>query len=277
MRIAVSVILIFLSIPVFLLGILSASIKFELLKPSFWETTFEKNNVYNSLTDITKQSIVEQTVSQGGTPSGIRVITDVITVGNVKDFVNRNLENILNFANGKAYTLMLYIPVSRFPKGLLPKNFVNLPENIPIFELMTKLDIKGITQTQISYISLAGRMSTYMLLLTWALFAILIAPLFLMTGRGARFIGPGAALLLDGLASLSFYFYILQLRSGIGLVFAQKSDIAEKVLGTVASPLIYETVKIWLIAGIFAVFIGAILFFIKRPLQVKKNSGLQNP
>lgn len=256
--------LVFLSIPLFLAVLLSATLKFQLLQPRFWETAFEGSNVYSSLSAIVKQSVINQTVKEGGKASEISAITDIINPANVKDFVNKNLEHILNYANGQSRELFVYIPVSKFPKAFLPSNFSSISEDITLVTLLKKLDIKGIDAAQIQYISHLGKWSGYLFAGAGLLLVLFWGLLFLLTKPAGRFGGPGLAFILDGLTALSLYFYAGQLRSQLGHI-AGSSNTAGTVLVTLAPPLITEIVKTWLVAGIFLVALGIVLFFLRKP------------
>lgn len=271
MRTAASVFLIFLSVPLFVILIIASIVKFQLLEPIFWESAFEKNNVYSSLTTIVKQSIIQKTVNAGGRPSEITAITDVINEANVKDFVNKNLENLLNFANNKTPQLMVYIPVQKLPAGLLPSEFEKQPEIMPLITLLAKLNIEGITQAQIQYISLLGRVSAYVILFGSILFVLSIIFLFILTERGYRFIGPGVSFVLCGFASLSLFYYGNILITDLMQILSQKPDSAQLIAGAVAPPLIHELLSSFLIAGVLMLAIGTIFFFLRKGKLAASN------
>lgn len=268
MRTTANILLLSLVVPLFLIAILAATLRFQLLSPGFWESTFEKNNVYSSLTDVVKGSIVSQTSKQGGSPSEIRFLTDLVTTANVRDFVNKNLENIFAFADTKTSQLIVYIPVSKLPKGLLPPNFASLSDTMTLSSLMTRLNIDGNLQSNIKYISLLGKTSLYLFYGDAAITVLFMILLFLLVAPGSRFVGPGIAFLLSGLISIGLYQLASQIKSQAFTLSAQKTT-ADLVLNIAAPPLITEIAKTWLFVGVILSVIGILLFFVKRPASQK--------
>src|SRR5512143_554093 len=93
-----TILFIILAIALLLLGVF----KFQLLDFHFWQNAFSKDNVYQELAVASKNSLDSQIASEGGSKSDARILTDLITPGNVRDFVDRNVQNILAFANGNS-------------------------------------------------------------------------------------------------------------------------------------------------------------------------------
>lgn len=268
MRVVGSIILTLLTILLFLIGLLVFTLKFQLLQPKFWESALEKNNTYASLTTVLKKSIEEKTVKGGGSLSEIKLITDLATRENVGDFINRNLENVLNYANGKAGDLLVYIPISRTPKGFLPATFANLPEMMSLTALLTKLNVVGFTPEQIQYISLLGIGTTYLLILDLALAVIFLIFLLLLVKKGSRFIAPGLAFIFTGLIVVGVSVAGMAIKTQMVKDLVLRSSAAEVILWTVAPPVMSEILRVWIIAGIAAILAGIILFFVKRPQKV---------
>lgn len=266
MKFIAKLILIILIVPLFIIGILAAVIKFQLLSPTFWENTLSKYNVYLTLTTVIKNSIETQTVSEGGSKSSVKIITDLVTTDNVKDFIDRNLNNLLSYANGEVNTLSVYIPVGRAPKGFLPQNFENLPETMPLSSLLTKLNVTGITSSQIQYISVVGKTVTYVLILDLALLVLFLIFLLLLENPGSRFIAPGIAFILVGAITIGFWAAGTQIRmQSTAAPDAKNLLTAQIIFGAVAPPVILEILKTWIVVGATAVLIGILFFFIKKP------------
>lgn len=265
MRIVGSIILTLLTIPLFLIGLLVFTLKFQLLESKFWESAFEKNNTYASLTNVLKKSIEQETIKEGGSVSEIKLITDLATTENVGDFINRNLENVLNYANGKVNDLLVYIPISRTPKGFLPATFANLPEMMPLTALLTKLKVVGFTPEQIQYISLLGVGGTYLLILDLALVVIFLIFLLLLVKKGSRFIAPGLAFIFTGVIVVGVSIAGMVIKTQMMKDLVLRSSVAEVILGTVAPPIMSEILRVWIIVGIAAILAGIILFFVKKP------------
>src|SRR6187401_1056903 len=112
MKFFVKLLLIILFIPVAIVFIFSLTTKFQLLNSSFWKNNFKNNNVYANLSTDLKTYANNQVVKGGGKTSDLRIITDVITPTIIEDFIGRNLDNFLSFANGKRKDLIVYIPIN---------------------------------------------------------------------------------------------------------------------------------------------------------------------
>lgn len=258
MRFTANFFLITLFIAFFVIGLFSATSKFQLLVPRFWQKTLESQGIYPKVAAILKSDIETQIAKEGGSKSDIKVITDLITPENVGDFVSKNLEHILNYANAKARTLMVYIPIDKIPKGLIPKNIAGISEEMPLLTLLAKFNFKDITQDQIQWISIVGKTNDYLFILSISLCFITLVFLFLLVGQGKRLIGPGIAFLVSGLIALGLAFVSSRPHVGEG-------DIVNNLIGVLAPPILAQISRIWMLAGIGAVVMGVILFLVKRP------------
>lgn len=269
MKTAAQILTLILAIAFILLGFLAASAKLQILNANFWERTYEKYNVYSDLTMSLKQSIVQETISGGGKASEVESITSLFTESNVKDFFNKNLENILNYANDKSTELMVYIPVGIAPKGFLPARFANLPETMTVSALMEKFNAAGVPADRIQYISLVGRGVDYLLIIDLAVLAVLLGVFYILTQSGKRFVAAGAAFFVSGIIVLAFYFLGNLFVTQTAPVLLQGHTAAEVMLGTLAPPLISEILKTWAVAGAAICIFGVVLLFVKKP-SVKK-------
>lgn len=273
MRTAVSVLLIILFIPIFAIAVVSGTIEFRLLRPAFWTNTFEKNNVYDGLTVALQKSIKEQVSKEGGRVSEAKPITDLITDANVKDFVDKNLTNLLNYVNGTDRELFVYIPVGRAPKGFLPKAFENLPENMSLDALLAKLNVTGFNSTQISYIPIAGRVINYVFIASCIFLFLFLVGFYFLTGVGKRFVAASIALILSGIILvLSYFGGTLSLR-GMTIDLLSGKTSAEVLLGTVMPPIANELFRYWLVLGLAFALAGLLLVLLaKRPFPGKHPS-----
>ena len=82
--------------------LIAVSFKFQLLDYNFWTSTFQKHNTYQVLATAGKTSFESQVANEGGNKNDVKILTDLITPQNAKDVVTHNLQNFLNFANGKS-------------------------------------------------------------------------------------------------------------------------------------------------------------------------------
>jgi len=264
MRVLASIILVILTVPLLLIGILSATARFKALDPDFWITTFEKNNVYSEITESLKEMIVDTTVKEGGSPGEITLITDLVTPLNVKDFVDKNIKNVLNYANGKETELFIYIPVGRAPKGFLPKEFENLPENMPATSLFEKLNI-GFTPAQIQYVSLVGRALFYLLIADLAVLFLFVLLLFVLASPGAHLISIGIAFLISGVVSLVVFFLGNRIVEQMAASSPSGPEALTLFLAATVPPALERLLSLWLFAGLGLAVLGVLFLVLRKP------------
>ena len=100
MKVLGKILLIVLSIPVFLLCILSINFRFQLLEPGFWTNSLEKGNVYSQVSDLLKDRLITKVTASGGRASDIGDLGSLISPRNLRIFVEVNVESILSYAKG---------------------------------------------------------------------------------------------------------------------------------------------------------------------------------
>lgn len=239
MKVFTKLILIILFILLSLVTILVATIKFQFLDTNFWKSTFKSNNVYVNLSVVIKTAVGNQTEKGGGKKSDLKVLTDVITPEILEDVVSRNLDNILNFANGKRKELLVYIP------KVIDFN----SEELPLTALLSKFNIavgKDLPLSQIVYLGLFTNYLFFGLLIICSIFIIL---LYKIKALGWGLIFSGGFILLLSLAG-----------------FLVKDILFNQIILTTFMPyILQEVLKIWTIVGIIMLILGTILFFVKKP------------
>ncbi len=255
MKFTAKLVLILLFIPLFLVGILAISVKFQVLQPDFWQTTFRANDVYTKLAVALKNTAETQTVKEGGSLQEARVLTNLITSSNLQDFIEKNLENILDFANGKVKEAIVYIPINKLPGGLLPKNLGKISENMPLATLLAEFNVHGIQKAQIDSLSQVGLWSTRFLIADLVLIGLILAGLIFLVDEGNRFVAPGIAFLISGLLILAVSLF----------VWVKGSEPSQVLLSTFAPYVLGKILRLWMWAGVTAVILGLILLFVKKP------------
>ncbi len=269
MKSAARIFLIIITTLLATVGIVLATIRFQFLEPTFWENSFDKHNVYNDLSAVVKKTVEAQITHDGGRVSDAKVLTDIITPGNLRDFITKNLVNVLGYVDGLYPKLNFYIPVSKIPKGLLPKNIAYQSEEVPVSTLLTEFNVNFISASQIQSFSLFGKVLTYLVILIFALVGLFLLLLFILVDAGKRFTAPAAAFLITGILMLGLCQAGSQAVSALSLNLLQKTVTAEVIVGTIIPPLIQDIVRIWLFIGIILAAVGIILFFLKKPLYNK--------
>jgi len=251
-------------VPLFLIGVVLSSIRFQLLSPSFWETTFRSNNIYTNLSAAIKTTAEQKTVKDGGSLKEVKVLTNLITPANLQYFLEKNIKNILDFANGKAKEAVVYIPIKILPRGLLPTNFGKITENTPLTTLLTEFHVQGVQPAQIQSISKFGQTVSYLLALDVALFVLVLIGLILLADSGKHFVAPGVGLIIGGVAALAFSLLGFVIRTSMLTDWVKSTEPSQIILAPFAPYLLAEIIKIWTTAGALAVLAGGVLIFFKK-------------
>lgn len=265
MKFAAQFLLILFFVILFFVGLLAGTLKFQLLNFDFWKTSFEKNNVYQNLAVASKGSLESQIGKEGGSKKDAKVLTDLITTENAKDFVDNNIKNLLSFANGKASQLIVYIPVKIIPKNVLPKNIEGIQDQMPLQDLLKKLNYQNADKISLKGLGSASLTANLVFFGSLTLLLVILILLVLLVESGGRLVAPGVAIFLTGVLTISAS------RIGDSLKTVSLSDPATSstfayVLGrNLFQPLVVEFMKTWFILGLVLVAISILLFFVKKP------------
>lgn len=269
MRYAAQFVLILFFAALSFIVLLSATFKFQLLNVRFWRDTFGKSNVYQSLAVSTKESLESQIGKEGGNKNDAKVLTDLITTDNVKDFIDKNLQNVLSFANGEKSEIIVYLPIEKFPKSILPKNLVGAESEMTLSALLTKLNYQGADTLPLDSLSHAGRYSSLAFYASAILAFVFLIFLIILVKAGERLIAPGIAITLAGLLTISLAKMIESLKL-LQNTSQGSTSFAYTAAGIILPPVIGGFTKTWYFGGVGLVIFGLILFFIKK-------SGYNNP
>ncbi len=258
-------------IPIFLVAIVTGTAKFQLLDVKFWQVTFTKYDVYQSLATVLRNNLDDKINSSGGNVSDVKVITDLITSGNLKDLIDKNVVNILGYANGKAADWNVYVPINKIPRSLLPDNLLGMQDSMPISLLLTKFDVspgsfdyKGVSQFGRS-VNLLFFGSVFLILL----FTVL---LILLTKSGKRFTFLGITYLISGLLTIVLYRLIIFANLSMADGMSQTTTIGDMIARILLPPVIQEAIGVWIWIGIVVFAAGMIFIFVRKPdFNLKKN------
>jgi hypothetical protein len=265
MKVAAQVLLVIFFVILFFVGLISSAFKFQLLDYNFWQSTFQKNDVYQNLAVVSKDSFESQIAKEGGNKNDIKILTDLISKENAKDVVDRNIWNFLSFANGKSSQINIYLPVDKVPKSLLPKNISSMKPEISLSDLFTKFNFQNWQNLPWQELSYLGITTQYFFFGTVSLLSLIMILLILLTEKGSRFIGLGIAFVLSG----SFTFLLVNISASISKAISggltNKSSIASVIAGVIIPPVVTEVIYLWQILATVLFAIGAALFFIKKP------------
>lgn len=246
-------------------ALLAGTVKFQLLDYNFWKTSFEKQNVYQNIATGSRISLEAQIEDQGGRKSDARVFTDLITTENIKDFLDRNIRNTLSFMNGKSLELYVYIPLKIIPNGLLPQSLIGNQSELPLQDLLTKLNYQDVESLPVKNLSRAKYYATLVFACSILLLAVAIYLSVLLVEEGRRFTSLGVTMLLFGLST--FFASIIGGRLG-GFPFANPTGVtslAGVLVKNILPPLVDGFALSWLIVGVTFTVIGLVLFFVRKP------------
>lgn len=264
MKFTANLILVLFIIPLFIIGILLSSVKFQLLAPSFWQTTFRSNNVYTNLANVLKDTAEQQTVKDGGSLQEARILTNLITPSNLQDLIEKNVKNILDFANGKTKEAVVYIPIKVLPKGLLPTNLGKIKENTSLTTLLEEFHVQGIQEQQVNNFSKTGQTVTFLLTIDIALLVVSLIGFFFLTDKGKRFAAPGVMFILTGVLILAITLFGYAVRGSMLTDWVKGTEPSQHILAPFAPYVLEGILKVWLIFGIFAILMGIVLIFLKK-------------
>jgi len=250
-----------ISIPVFILLMLSINIRFQFMSSKFWIDTFAKGNVYSKISTVITSKLESKVSDEGGVKSDITVLTDIISPLNVKSFFEENIRSILSYANGKAIVIEVYAP------PLAPTSKDITLEKMSLSDFLSEYNISGLNQNTLQEIAKFGIWSWLFFSASLAVFLLIMTFMYLLATPGSHLGGMGVVLILSGALAVAFYFVLNY--SAVLLVnnFTGSANIGTAMGVIAAPPVILEAVRIWGITGVLALLTGIVLFFLKKPAK----------
>ena len=271
MKVLGKILLIVLSIPVFLLCILSINFRFQILKSGFFFNTFEKGNVYSQISDLLKDRLITKVTAGGGNVGDIGDLSSLISPRNLRIFVEVNVESILSYANGKSKELTLAVPLSveKVSEGVDLKDFESTTRKMSFGDFLKEFNITALEKSDIKFISYLGTISWAAIGISFFLLILICIFIYLLTDEKKRLTPLGIMfLLLGGLTSILYFITGFLGRSLAGNV-TENSGIGASFIAIVAPPFIENMIKIWILFGLMSIAFGVLLFFIKKPVYNK--------
>ncbi|HUC95152.1 MAG TPA: hypothetical protein VMR19_04095 [Candidatus Saccharimonadales bacterium] len=270
MKFIIKLVLTIIFIPVFLIFILAINLRFQILAPSFWEKVFISGDVYTKLSTSINENLESEAVIEGGKPGDVNILTDLISPENLQDAINKNINNFLEYANGKTGEIVVYIPVSKIPKAFLSTSFNTVKEQMSLSDLIKEFNISGISAAQIQMISHLGEAAWLILLFSASLVVLILCLLYLCVSPGKRLVAPGLALILSGLTELSIYFMGTFVGSNFAGNLVGISNVGDSLIGIIVPPILKGLFNLWLPNAIGAIVFGTVLLFIKKSGYIRK-------
>lgn len=239
MRLFIKIISTFLFFPLFIIVLLSGTVKFKILNDVFWINTFEKHDVYSKI-----QFEVNNYLDQ----KNANIFSELITLGNVKDFTNKNISLVVKFLNGKSNDLTFYIPVTKIPKEMLPKKLGTLKESMTAKEIIQKFNIAGIDPVVFDQFKNSGKVINYVFYISLAVLCLTI------------FFAYPVAIIFLGLILFGQNYFIGNINLHLN-----------KILEIIVNPLIIEISKLWSFIGIALIIFAIAILVVKKFVTIKRN------
>lgn len=263
MKVFAKILLTFLAMPVFLLLILSINIRFQFLDSEFWTNTFEKGNVYQKISNKIDSSLESSTIGSGGMADDVTSLSSLVSEENIKVFFEENVKSFTEYANGKSSEIMVTFPFSN--------NIWNLSQKMELTQFLKENNIGTVNKEDLKNIS---RFGTWSWMATSSLILAIIfiyTLLYLLTDSGKHLISLGLVSLFSGILMVAFFAAGKFGSSIISRDFIESTNLGKSIIAIVSIPVIKAVAVIWFWAGIAAVILGIILFFVKKPVynQVK--------
>ncbi len=252
-----------IAVPILVLLVLSINIRFQLLSPEFWTTTLEKGGVYSKISTVIAGRLESRVVAEGGTERDVSILTNIISPLNVKDFLEKNIQSVLVYANGKIPQLEVFVPplqLNGMGSSLVKTNF---------FDFLREYNISGINQEDVEIVSRFGLWSWLLFGLTIFLSALILCLKYLLITPGKHLGGVGTTFILSGLLITGLFFVIDYENRFLTNNFVESTNVGTSLAAVIAPPILGEIAEIWIIAGVILSMLGVVLFFLKKPAKNK--------
>ncbi|OGM88798.1 hypothetical protein A2573_00140 [Candidatus Woesebacteria bacterium RIFOXYD1_FULL_43_18] len=267
MKFLARLILIFLFIPVFIIFLFAVNLRFQLLTPSFWDKTLSSGDTFRALSASINKNLEKQAIDEGGRAGDVEILTNLITPENLEETFNKNINNFLRYANGRANDLIVYVPVNKIPLPLLSTGFDKIKTEMSLTELLKEFNVQGVSPSQIQMVSKLGPVSWIVFAGVTLFLALLLFLLYASVGSGKRLAAPGMALFISGLLALTAAGAGTVLRINMAKDLPVSPVMGDSIIGIVVPPIIQGVLTLWLYFAASAVILGLLLFFVKKPVK----------
>lgn len=273
MKFVAKVILIILSIPISILCILSINIRFQFLSFGFWANSFERGNVYSQISKSLEDRLVAKVVAEGGRKSDIGVLSNLISSSGLKNFFEENAMGVLDYANGQSSEITVFAPnlMESSKEGFDIGDLGSLSQKMRLSDFLKEYNVAGLSESDILIISKFGIWSWMLLGVSFTLLILVLALIYLLTNGGKYLKAQGVALTLSGSLILIVYFAGTFLSKLLTERFVGSSNVGASLIAIAAPPIIKNVLQIWIWFGVSAVFLGILLFFIRKPVYNYKK------
>jgi hypothetical protein len=248
--------------------LLTTTFVVQLLNPSFWIKNLKKPGVYGYMEQALKiaardglrENLKKEGINLENLTTGQRaiiekemdVLLNPITKENIQEFSEANINNILNFVNGKSERLIIYLPLKKW--GIPSAQSTQLPEyltneNLDLIELIDQGNL-NMSKTTISSIKNSG-----VKIRIWWLISIISLSLtlflhYVLGGKDKKLESTLSFMFYGGIITLFGAWILNVVARTVGEGLEAKRKAMEIFIGTIVPAILSETIKLWLIFGI---------------------------
>lgn len=267
MKLFAKILLVILSIPVFLICLISVNIRFQFLNSNFWIDTFRKSGVYEALSLSISKDLAVKTIDSGAKITDIYPLTSFASASTIDTFVEKNIIGVTDYANGKTVKLKVYAPkINKVNDSVSVNSYF---EEMSLEDFLTEYNVTNVRESDFKTISIFGKLSWALVITSVILFIAIVSLEYLLTNSGARLIAIGISMTFSGILSLVLYYFFSFVSKSFLENYNGNTSIGTVMVTSVFPPLIYNIVQIWLWIGVSVGIIGFLLFFIKKPAKNK--------
>lgn len=236
----------------FLNVVIFVTLYFKLLDQTYLFKSFERNSVYQKIPGVLAKTLPNDPNLSFEEKFTISAIAPNIPSSFVKDAVEKNTLQILDFIHGRTNDIVITFP--SFDKNLAGKNTQwSLSKNAPVDFRMSVEMLHGA----------GSKLFAAIIFETLVLFALIIAygrtdgRLF---GSAPLFYGGGILLFL----SVFLKFFIPDLAGNL----SKGPEPSQAILGLVVSSLLPDIINLWLVISVFVILFGIVILVINRRSRV---------
>lgn len=267
MKIIAKILLTILIIPVFLLFMFSINLRFQVLTPNFWMSTFNRGKVYSQISLYLNNKLESTVLAEGGKVGDVKTLSNFLSEESIKRFVEDNLVSFLTYANGRSKEIVVTVP---FAATTLPDNYGlndlgSTSQKMTLSGFLKQFQINGISDSQIQSISKYGYWSWLFTVFSFVLFVIIFGLEYLLTNAGRRLVVPGIGILLSGVVALILSVGGNYMSGEFMMKFVGSANMGTSIAAILLRPLVTNVVQIWTFFGLSGIFLGILLFFIRKP------------
>lgn len=265
MKIELKIFLSFLLFPVLILCLISINIRIQFMSHSFWINTLSDADVYSSISESLDRKLKFNVDFAGANGGDLTDLYNFVSADTIRLFSEKNIKGLIDYANGKTPQMMVYTPFlnDEIPISSDPSSYF---KEVVLGDFLSNYNISIIEESDFETISGFNIWSWRILFISYFLLLLIVVYLFLLTGKGERFVLIAIPLFISGIFIILVSLSGLYLVDGLTGKYSNSPNFLTSILSTIIPPLFVKAAFVWICFGILAVISGIILFLVKKPL-----------